>query len=223
MADNFPTNPGSGGAVFASDEIGGTHYPRVKLTSGADGSAVDVSDAAPLPVEDSVAGTALASILAKIIAAPSTAAAQADQLAALGTLLTQTDAVEASLTSILAKLTADPSTAALQTALNALITTIRDRTPALNGTLTDRSGTITAGGTAQQAMAANSLRQGFSVQNLSTTADLWINSLGTAAAAQPSLKLAPGAYFETPARYGALGALSVFCATTGVAFAAREW
>jgi hypothetical protein len=223
MADNFPTNPGSGGNTFAADDVGGVLYPRVKLTHGPDGAAQDASDAAPLPVEDSAAASALAAILAKLIATPATAAGQADQLTALSTLLAQTDGIEGSLASILAKLTSDPSTAALQTAANALLTTIRDRTPALNGTLTDRSGTIAAGGTAQQAMAANASRQGFSIQNLSTTADLWINSLGTASASQPSIKLAPGAYFETPARYGALGALSVFSATTGVAYTAREW
>lgn len=90
------------------------------------------------------------------------------------------------------------------------------------GTLTDRSGTITTGGTAQQLAAANASRAGFSVQNLSS-ADLWINTLGTAAASQPSIKLASGVYFETPAGYGAVGAISIFGATTGQAFAAREW
>lgn len=250
MADNYTTNPGAGGATFASDDVGGVQYPRVKITHGADGAAQDASADAPLPVADSAAATALAAILAKIIAAPATAQAQADQLAALGTLQAQTDGVEASLSAILAKLSADPatqttlaavlakisadpSTATLQSAANALLTTIRDRTPALvggaqpiisaAGTLTDRSGTITAGGTAQQLMAANAARIGFAIQNLSATADLWINPLGAAAASQPSIKLVPGAYFEAPAGFGAVGAISVFSATTGVAFSAREY
>lgn len=90
------------------------------------------------------------------------------------------------------------------------------------GTLTSRSGAITTGGTAQQLAAANADRMGFSVQNLST-GDLWINTLGTAAASQPSIKLVSGAYFETPAGYGATGAISIFGATTGQAFSAREW
>lgn len=94
-------------------------------------------------------------------------------------------------------------------------------TPA-GGTLTNRSGTITTGGTAQQLAAANSARLGFSIQNLST-GDLWVNTLGTAAAAQPSIKLAAGVYFETPAGYGAVGAISIFGATTGQSFTAREW
>lgn len=41
MADNFQTNPGSGGNTFASDEVGGTHYTRVKVSVGPDGVAQD--------------------------------------------------------------------------------------------------------------------------------------------------------------------------------------
>lgn len=43
MADNFVANAGSGGSTFASDDVGGTHYPRVKRTLGRDGAAVDVA------------------------------------------------------------------------------------------------------------------------------------------------------------------------------------
>ena len=51
MADNFVANAGSGGSTFASDDISSVQYPRVKPSWGADGTAVDVSVAAPLPVE----------------------------------------------------------------------------------------------------------------------------------------------------------------------------
>jgi hypothetical protein len=50
MADNLTANPGAGGAVFATDEIGGIHYPRTKVAFGVDGAAVDVSASDPLPV-----------------------------------------------------------------------------------------------------------------------------------------------------------------------------
>lgn len=53
MADNFVTNPGSGGSTFASDDIGSVQYPRVKVDWGADGTANDASVAAPLPVQAS--------------------------------------------------------------------------------------------------------------------------------------------------------------------------
>lgn len=50
MADNFPTNPGSGGVTLAADDIGGVYHPRTKIGHGVDGSYVDVSAANPLPV-----------------------------------------------------------------------------------------------------------------------------------------------------------------------------
>jgi hypothetical protein len=50
MADNVTANPGSGGPVFATDDIGGVNYPRSKVVFGVDGTATDVSAADPLPV-----------------------------------------------------------------------------------------------------------------------------------------------------------------------------
>jgi len=50
MADNVTANPGAGGPVFATDDIGGVNYPRSKVVFGVDGTATDVSAAAPLPV-----------------------------------------------------------------------------------------------------------------------------------------------------------------------------
>lgn len=41
MADNYVANAGSGGNTFASDDISSVHYARVKLSLGADGTAVD--------------------------------------------------------------------------------------------------------------------------------------------------------------------------------------
>jgi hypothetical protein len=212
----------------------GVQAPVARIAHGPLGAPVQVDPAHPLPVHDPLAASdAGLQAIATLLGTLATAASQAAINALLTTLVAQTDGVEGSLSAILAKLTVDPATATLQSASNALLTTIRDRTPALvsgaqpvvpaAGALVDRSGTITAGGTAQQLAAANASRIGFSVQNLSTTADLWINSLGTAAAVQPSIKLSPGAYFETPPGYGAVGAVSIFGATTGLAFSSREW
>jgi hypothetical protein len=50
LADNVVTNPGAGGATFASDDIAGIQYPRVKVTFGDDGAAVDASATNPLPI-----------------------------------------------------------------------------------------------------------------------------------------------------------------------------
>lgn len=85
----------------------------------------------------------------------------------------------------------------------------------------NRSGTITTGGTAQQLAPAWSGRHGCLLQNLSS-GDLWVSELGAAAATQPSIRVPAGAQYlcMVPASGQAL---SVFGATTGQAFAAREW
>lgn len=92
-----------------------------------------------------------------------------------------------------------------------------------NGTtLTNRSGTITTGGTAQSLFPANLVRQGGLIQNLSAS-DLWVNDLGAAAATQPSIRVPPGALYEWPLHAVPVTAVSIFGATTGQAFSAREW
>ncbi len=89
--------------------------------------------------------------------------------------------------------------------------------------ITSRSGTIAAGGTAQALMAANTKRRGFAFQN-SSAVDMWINFLGaTALAAQPSLKIPAGAYYETPPGGCPVAAVSLICATTSSAFSCWEW
>lgn len=55
MADNYTFTEGSG-KTGASDDIGSVHYPRIKVSWGADGSATDTSTAAPFPVR-ATAGT----------------------------------------------------------------------------------------------------------------------------------------------------------------------
>lgn len=66
MADNVTANPGSGGAVFATDDISSIHYPRLKLTLGADGANDgDVSAANPLPVT-APSGIGLADVYAAL-------------------------------------------------------------------------------------------------------------------------------------------------------------
>lgn len=58
MADNVELNQGTGGAVMATDDIGGVHFERVKLTLGADGvNAGDVSASNPIPAKETRAAT----------------------------------------------------------------------------------------------------------------------------------------------------------------------
>lgn len=94
-------------------------------------------------------------------------------------------------------------------------------------TVTDRSGTITAGGTAQQIMAAATEyddRQYLLIQNVSS-GDLWVNFGVVAVVAQPSIRLIPGSSLELsyagngycPSQF-----VSLIGATTGQAFVAKE-
>ena len=50
MADNTTLNPGTGGDVIASDDIGGVKHQRVKIGFGVDGLYTDVSHSHHLPV-----------------------------------------------------------------------------------------------------------------------------------------------------------------------------
>ncbi len=50
MPDNVSYTPGVG-ATVAADEVGGALYQRIKPTVGEDGTAVDVSNANPMPID----------------------------------------------------------------------------------------------------------------------------------------------------------------------------
>lgn len=93
---------------------------------------------------------------------------------------------------------------------------------ASNGvTKINSSGTITTGGVAQVLMAANPARRGINIQNISNQ-DLWISQVGTASAGPGSIKLKPDGYYE-PYTGVAVGAISIFGATTGQQFTAYEF
>lgn len=58
MADNIQVTQGTG-TVMATDDITGVQYPRVKISWGVDGSAVDASATNPLPVTSAQLPSAL--------------------------------------------------------------------------------------------------------------------------------------------------------------------
>lgn len=71
MADNVTADPGTGGAVFATEEIGGVHFPNTKLTVGAAGvNEGPVSAANPLPVQESGGAMSLLSRILTILSSP---------------------------------------------------------------------------------------------------------------------------------------------------------
>jgi hypothetical protein len=87
----------------------------------------------------------------------------------------------------------------------------------------DGSGTVATGGSAQTLFGGIAPANGFLVQN-NSSAVLWVSDAGTAAADGASIQvLANGGIFATPSGYKPAGAVSLFGATTGQAFAARRW
>lgn len=95
MVDNVAVTPGTG-ATFATDDIGGIQYPRVKIAQGADGTGVDVSSAAPLNVTlangtvPSHAVTNAGTFAVQVTSAPSTAVTNAGTFATQATLAAET-------------------------------------------------------------------------------------------------------------------------------------
>lgn len=85
------------------------------------------------------------------------------------------------------------------------------------GTATDRSGTITSGATAQNAMASNAVRKGWVLINNSDT-DMYVHAAGTA-----SSTAGIPVYPREMAFGYEVNAISVYCVTTGKAFTAWEY
>jgi len=102
----------------------------------------------------------------------------------------------------------------------------------VNTTLTDCSGTITSGGTAQNAFTAAATRHGFTIANIDTTEVMWVSFTNTAAASgTASYPLAPAtattfaglSSFTSPIGMGINTALSVIAATTSHKFSCTVW
>lgn len=89
MSNVQVNQPTTLGAVIATDKLDTVDHQLVKVEFGDPGSATQVSSSNPLPSSDSTAQGTLASILAKIIAAPATAANQATIISSLTSLLNE--------------------------------------------------------------------------------------------------------------------------------------
>lgn len=84
MADNLTITQGSG-TTIAADDIGGVLHQRVKISQGADGSATDVSSAAPLSVKQPLAAASATTV--SNVAPTGTAASAVAQNTARNSLL----------------------------------------------------------------------------------------------------------------------------------------
>ena len=91
--------------------------------------------------------------------------------------------------------------------------------------LIDHSGSIVAGNSAQQLMAANGNRRYLFIQNISDTV-MWINFGTTAVGDQPSIPLATNGTFSSiftmENSFVCYDTISIFCASTGKKFVAKE-
>jgi hypothetical protein len=107
---------------------------------------------------------------------------------------------------------------------------------AVNVTPTDCSGTITSGGTAQNAIAANAALHGFTLANIDASAGsgepLWLSLTTTAAAstgasyplaAPTATSFAGLSSYTTPLGFGTNHAVSIIGATTGHKFSCTYW
>lgn len=82
MADDFITNPASGGRTFAGDEIGGVLFPRGKTGFGSDGEHVDVDQSNPLPVATVPESPKTTHVVSTALAAGGSVSLDSDQLTA---------------------------------------------------------------------------------------------------------------------------------------------
>lgn len=96
-------------------------------------------------------------------------------------------------------------------------------------TVVDKSGHIAVTNTSQVAIAANSNRSGWFIQNLSAVPGqgMWINDLGVDASETPadgntSIYLDAGDYYPRAGQPVTTKAISII-GTAGDAYAAREW
>ena len=86
----------------------------------------------------------------------------------------------------------------------------------------DGSGTIAAGNVAQLLFAGVVPANGFQIGN-NSSGTLYVSDVGTASAGGASMPIAAGAIYTTPDGYRPAGAVSIFGASNGQAFAARRW
>ncbi len=126
----------------------------------------------------------------------------------------------------------DSATVAGSSSLPAGTNSIGKVEQAVNVTPNNCGGTITTGGTAQNAFTAGATKHGFTIANIDTTEVMWISFTTTAAPSDTqSFPLAPAtattfaglSSYTTPAGFGMNTALSVVAATTGHKFSCTWW
>lgn len=166
---------------------------------------------------------------------PTGAATSANQSTAntsLATIATATTGVATAANQATANTSLATIASAVSTPIPAGTNAIGKVEQSVNVTPTNCSGTVTAGGTAQNAFTAQTGLHGFTIANLDTSEPLWISFTGTAAAtATASYPLAAAtattfaglSSYTSPPGFGINTALSVVAATTGHKWSCTWW
>lgn len=158
-----------------------------------------------------------------------TAANQSTEITSLATIATNTTGVSTaanqttgntSLASILANQTNGTQTTALLAGTAVIGTAIIEPR---NGTLTDGSGTTSGTpSTSTQIFATNSSRRYLLIENVSTTATIWINFTSAATAANGSYTLLPGGSIVQETGFVSTEVVNVLSTVASVPFTAKQ-
>lgn len=203
---NFPSTQPVSGTVTANQ---GTS-PWVENLSQFGGAAVSLGSkvsASSIPVV--IASDDIVAISATALPLPTGASTSANQTTA-----------NTSLASILANQTNGTQTTALLAGTAVIGTVIIEPR---DGSLTDNSGTTSATpSTSTQIMAANSSRRYLLIENVSTTATIWINFTSAATAGNGSFALLPGGSIVQETGFVSTEAVNVLSTTASVPFTAKQ-
>jgi hypothetical protein len=216
---NYSATQGSG-TTFGSIVIGGVHY--------AAGLVCDATTGGQCAAVGSSGQVSVANSTGAPITGQSLPAGGVDMIGWLS--------------NVVATLSAGQVTLGQATMANSVPVTMASNqtqfpvSPQVNVTATDCSSTITSGGTAQNAFAAQTTLHGFVIKNIDASAGsgepLWISFTGTAVASTAaSYPLAAptastflnGESFTTPNGFGTNHAVSIIAATTGHKFSCTWW
>ena len=86
----------------------------------------------------------------------------------------------------------------------------------------DGSGMVQSGGSAQSLFGGIIPNNGWLVAN-NSSASLYVSDVGLATPGGASIPISAGSVFVTPSGYRPAGAVTLYGATTGQAYAARRW
>jgi hypothetical protein len=96
-------------------------------------------------------------------------------------------------------------------------------TQTANGVLTDNSGTTSAtSNTSTTVMAANASRKYLLIQNVATSATMWINFTTAATKSQPSIMLSAGASFSMEGGFVSTEAVTIICSLASQGYTAKQ-